>query len=286
MSFARRMSRFPAPAAALLIALVLAGAACAHAPGAHAAVEGNPAPKLGDVFALVAAARTAGRPALAIFDIDGTITDPAARNRDIFGLAFDGPGAVVNPPRPDLAAAMRALPLSEHAYEPESTLTKIGVTDTAFVRALKTRWNQDFFSNRFLLRDEAVPGAVSYLDSLRAHGCTVVYFSGRDAPRMLGGTAQSLLERGFPVGIPGTMLMLKPDKAIGDFDYKKTALDEIAGYGTVVAVFENEPRNINLLHERFPEARAFFLDTRHSARAPAVAPGIPWLKDFTGFHVP
>ncbi|MEP7029080.1 MAG: HAD family hydrolase [Candidatus Eisenbacteria bacterium] len=273
----------------LLLVVALAGAACTHAPRASQAVETKgktSGAQLGDVFARIAAARAAGRTAIAIFDIDGTLLDPAARTREIFTLAFDGPDPVVHPPRPDLAAAIRTLPLSDHAYEPESTLAKIGVTDTAFVRALKTRWSQDFFSNRFLSRDEAMPGAVSYCDSLHAHGCTIAYFTGRDAPRMYGGTAQSLLERGFPAGIPGTMLVLKPDRTLPDFEYKKSALDTFAGYGMVIAVFENEPRNINLLHERFPEALAFYLDTRHSSGAPAVDPGIAWLKDYAGFRVP
>ncbi len=285
MNFARRPYR--ARILTVLLALALAGLACAHAPCADAAKDSDSSgPVLGDVFARVAAMRAAGKTPIAIFDIDGTVTDPAGRNREIFALAFDGPDPVVHPPRPDLAAAIRALPLSAHEYDPESTLAKIGVVDTAFVRALKTRWSQDFFSNRFLSRDEAVPSAVSYLDSLYAHGCTVAYFTGRDVPRMFGGTAQALVERGFPVGVPGTMLVLKPNKAVADFDYKKGALDTFAGYGTVVAVFENEPRNINLLHERFPEALAFYLDTKHSTGAPAVAPGITWVKDFAGFRVP
>lgn len=277
----------PGLTVALALGLALAFGACAHAPRAGAA-GGEPGatrePALGDVLVRAAEARKTDRPVLAIFDIDGTLLDPGARTRDIFALALDGSGAVVNPPRPDLAQAMRALQPSQMPYEPESTLARIGVTDTAFVRALKTRWSQDFFSSRYLLRDEALPGAVAYLDSLHAHGVTVVYFTGRDAPRMLGGTAQSLLERGFPVGVTGTMLILKPDRAIPDFDYKKAALDDLARYGTVVAVFENEPRNINLLHERFPEALAFFLETTHSANAPPVQPGIARVKDYTGFR--
>ena len=283
----RHLGRNRAARALLVLAVVLGGAACAHTPRAEAAkAEGSPVSQLGDVFARAQAARAAGRPALAIFGLDGTLLDPAARTREIFALAFDGPDPVVNPPRPDLATAIRALPLTEHGYEPEATLAKIGVTDSAFVRAVVTRWNQDFFSNRFLSRDEPVPGAVSYLDSLHARGCTIVYLSGRDARRMLAGTAQSLLERGFPVGVTGTMLVLKPSRTIADADYRKGALNDLTAYGTVVAVFESEPGNINLLHERFPEALAFQLDTKHSANAPVVAPGIARALDYAGFRVP
>jgi beta-phosphoglucomutase-like phosphatase (HAD superfamily) len=264
------------------LALVLAALACAHAPLAGADGAAGPA-RLEDVLARAEKAKTGGRPVLAIFDIDGTILDPAARTRDIFVAALDGPNAVVSPEHPELAQKVRALPLESIPYAPESTLALAGIRDTAWVRALVTRWSQDFFSNRYLLRDTAIPGAVAYLDSLHARGVTIVYFTGRDAPRMLGGTAASLLDRGFPVGIAGTMLILKPDKSVPDFDYKKNALDEVARYGTVVGVFENEPRNINLLHERFPESLAFYIDTKHSPNAPPVQPGITRLPDFLGF---
>ena len=263
----------------LALSFVLSACACAHAPLAGAK---DADAKLEDVLARAAKVKD-GRPALAIFDIDGTILDPAARTRDIFALALDGPGAVVQPELPELAGRVRALPLANMPYEPESTLAQAGIRDTAMVRALKARWTFDFFSNRFLSRDKVVPNAVPYLDSLHAHGITVVYFTGRDAPRMLGGTAQALLERGFPVGVTGTMLVMKPDKALADFDYKKNALDDLARYGTVVGVFENEPRNINLLHERFPDALAFYIDTKHSPGAPPVAAGITQLPDFTSF---
>ena len=263
----------------LVLSIALSACACAHAPLAGAK---DADAKLEDVLARAAKVKD-GRPALAIFDIDGTLLDPAPRTRDIFALALDGPGAVVTPERPDLAGKIRALPSESIPYAPESTLAMAGIRDTAFVRALMTRWSQDFFSNRFLLRDAAMPGAVAYVDSLHARGVTIVYFTGRDAPRMLGGTAQSLLERGFPVGVAGTMLVMKPDRAMADFEYKKQSLDELARYGTVVGVFENEPRNINLLHERFPDAPAFYLDTRHSANAPPVAAGITQLPDYAGF---
>jgi beta-phosphoglucomutase-like phosphatase (HAD superfamily) len=283
------MTKRRAAHALLALAVVLAGAACAHAPHAEAAKADGAAaaaPQLGDVFGRVTAARAAGRPAIAIFGLDGTLVDPAARDREIFSLAFDGPDPVVNPPRPDLSTAIRALPLSEHESDPAATLAKIGVTDSAFVRAVLTRWNQDSHSNRFLTRDEPVPGAVGFVDSLYARGCTVVYLSGRDARRMLAGTAQSLFERGFPVGAPRTMLVLRPERTTPDSAYAARALDDLAAYGVVVAVFESEPARVHRLHERFPEALAFRIDTRRAATSPAPGPGVASMNDFTGFRIP
>ena len=55
-------------------------------------------------------------------------------------------------------------------------------------------------------------------------------------------------------------------------------------YGSVVAVFENEPRNINLLHDHFPDALAFYIDTKHSSGAPPVEAGITHFPDFSSFR--
>jgi len=264
----------------LLAGLAAAQSGCSAAPAPAAAAPSYRPAELSGVFARIRAARAEGKTPLAIFDIDGTILDTAPRTRDIFAAALDGPGAVVTPEKPELAARIRQLPLADYADAPESTLARVGIVDTAFVRALKTRWNQDFFSNRFLLRDTAIPGAPAYVDSLHAAGCMIVYCTGRDAPRMLGGTAAALLDRGFPVGIPRTQLVMKPDKAISDFDFKKAALADFALLGTVVAVYENEPHNINLLHTTFPSALAYYVDTKHSAGAPPVDPGIVWVQDF------
>lgn len=266
------------------LGVLLAGAACAHAPRADAAKA--PVSMADAVLARVAAARASGRPALAIFGLDGTLLDPSARTREIFALAFDGPDPVVNPPRPDLVTAIRALPLPEYEPEPGATLAKIGVTDSAFVRAVLTRWNQDFRSNRFLSRDEPVAGAVGFVDSLHARGATIVYLSARDTRRMLAGTAQSLLERGFPVGASRTMLILKPNPSVPDHDDLQAVLDDLAACGTVVAVFETEPGRIRQIHGRFPDALAVQIDTKHTADAPAVAPGVASVRDFTELRVP
>jgi hypothetical protein len=250
--------------------------ACALSAPVRAAAGPVPA----DVIARVKAARAAGRPAVVVLGLDGTLLDPAARTRDILTRALEGPGTVVTPEQPALAEQVQSLPLARYDFAPESTLARAGIVDTAMVRALTVRWTQDFYSNRFLLDDEALPGAVRYVDTLYAAGATLVYFTPRDAAHMLGGTAQGLLERGFPVGLARTQLVMRPDRRTDDLAWARATLDAIAATGDVVAVFDNEPRVVNLLHERFPKALAFVLTTPHSAGAPAVAAGVVPLPDF------
>src|SRR5262245_39203017 len=127
----------------LALSFALSACACAHAPLAGAK-DGTS--KLEDVL-VRAASHKDGRPTLAIFDIDGTILDPAARTRDIFASALDGPDPVLQPGQPEMAQRMRAIPLESMPYAPESTLAMAGIRDTALVRALVARWSFDFFSN-------------------------------------------------------------------------------------------------------------------------------------------
>jgi hypothetical protein len=54
--------------------------------------------------------------------------------------------------------------------------------------------------------------------------------------------------------------------------------------GEVVATFENEPGNANLLLEAFPDARHFLLDTVHSPEAEAPDSALIVIEDFTSFQ--
>lgn len=245
--------------------------------------EGSDAPAspdptgLGKILARVDSLVAAQQLPTVVFDLDGTLLDPAPRNRAIFSLY-----ARENPrDRKRVDAALRRLPLERYAYYPESTLARMGLTDTALVRRMKQHWSRHFFSNRFLGEDAALPGATAYVDSLWQHGAWIVYLTGRDLPRMLEGTAATLRDRGFPMGRARVTLIMKPDAAAKDREFKQSVLDDLARSGPVVGVFENEPANLNLLAERFPDAVAVFVDTNHSAGAPPVIARAYWVRGFT-----
>ena len=50
--------------------------------------------------------------------------------------------------------------------------------------------------------------------------------------------------------------------------------------GTVIAVFENEPKNLNLMADRFPQAEAVFLDSNHSPNAVPVDARASWIRSY------
>ena len=76
------------------------------------------------------------------------------------------------------------------------------------------------------------------------------------------------------------VLMMKPDPQIPDVDFKRDAVAGVAGLGEVVAVFENEPANLNVLLAGFPRARGVFLDTIHSTRPDQPSEAAAQVADF------
>ena len=59
---------------------------------------------------------------------------------------------------------------------------------------------------------------------------------------------------------------LKKEFEQDDELFKKEVSEYIDRLGEVVAVFENEPANSNILHARFPKAASFFVLTQHRGR--------------------
>lgn len=217
-----------------------------------------------------------GATPIVIFDIDGTLFDPAPRHEAIFRrYAAEHPEDA-----PALLPKLEGLPHAAYAYAPESTLHRMGVTDTALVRRIRAAWVRDFFSNRDLAADAPLPGAAAYVRDLWERGAFVVYLTGRDVPRMLEGTVASLRDHGFPVAAPRVSCVLKPEPRMRDADFKDPALDQIASVGVVCGVFENEPGNLNLMADRFPAADAIFVDTNHSPGAPPVRARASWIRSF------
>ena len=67
-----------------------------------------------------------------------------------------------------------------------------------------------------------------------------------------------MLNLGFPIGVPGTELVLKPDAAMPDTEFKRFEAPKLSRVGKVVAAFDNEPENCNILLDQFPDATIVF----------------------------
>ncbi|MDO8803899.1 MAG: HAD hydrolase-like protein [Elusimicrobiota bacterium] len=228
--------------------------------------------------------RTVGQKStLAIFDLDGTLFDN--RTRTIFILReisekFDSKA-------PQLAAAFENFRnLSIVDYSLDVTLRQLGVSRPAEIALIKQEWAKRFFSDNYQKYDMPIPGAKAYVERVHKAGATVIYLTGRDVGRMLVGTTEVLRLYGFPVGVEGTMTIVKKEAEQDDELFKREVSAYIDRLGEVVAIFENEPANSNILRARFPGASSFFVLTQHKPGAPALDPGIHRIKNFRAAERP
>lgn len=176
---------------------------------------------------------------------------------------------------------LRAQP-KDCRYEITDTARSLGVTNAAALEAINAHWQARFFTSEYALEDEPLAGAAAYVRSALSRGATVVYLTGRNRPGMGQGTEESLRRHGFPAPDGATVLLvMKDDATEKDSLYKDRALGEIVdAFGSVVAAFENEPRNLNVFARRYPAAMLIFVDTRHSPAPDLPDASASWVKDF------
>ncbi len=239
---------------------------------------------LADVARSVDAARAAGTAPVVVFDLDHTLYD--GRPRTLMILAEFAATLPVH--QQQHGVAIRSLSLDRIAYLLGDTLGAAGIIDPAVVKAAEDHWKPRFFSDDYLQLDVPLPGAVAYVQDLWQRGAVVVYLSGRNAPAMLRGTTASLQQWGFPIGVGGTQLVLKPAFDMADEAFKHTAFAQISALGTVVASFENEPGNLGAMATAWPEALPVFLDTDFNPGGAAKTPPdrARWVPDYSRYVPP
>jgi hypothetical protein len=211
-----------------------------------------------------------------VFDLDGTLFDNRPRTRVILGELADS----WRKTHPDLATRLGELRQEEMAYLLSDTLARIGVNDAARVDEAQAFWKARFFADEHLRHDEPLPGAVDFAKACYAAGAILVYLTGRDLPLMGIGSFRSLRDHGFPIGVPGTELVLKPDAAMADETFKRFEAPKLARVGSIVASFDNEPANCNTLLAQNPGCDSVLVDTQHLPGAPPLDPGVHVIADF------
>lgn len=216
------------------------------------------------------------RDAVVVFDLDDTLFETRSRTAGI--LKELGRDAQIRSQYPAESELLRNVRASSIRYDLRDSLDEVGITDSQLLETAAKFWKDRFFSNEYVLLDEVVMGGALYLQALEQKGAHIVYLTGRDIRGMGLGTRVALMENGFPKGT----LILKPDPKMDDKLFKASAIEDIRAMGEVVGVFENEPRNLNLLMKEFPLAIGVFVDTQHSS-----APDLPlenafWIGDYEG----
>ncbi len=210
-----------------------------------------------------------------VFDLDGTLMDNRPRTAAILHEF-----AATLPTHDEVRTRLAATKADELAYLLTDSLGRLGVTRTELVAAAEAFWRERFFADEHLRHDVEVPGAVAFARACYEAGAVLVYMTGRDLPLMGLGSFRSLRDLGFPIGVPGTELVLKPDANIPDEAYKRIEGPKLSRVGRVVAVFDNEPANCNALLEMHPECVSVLLDTQHLPGAPPLHPDVKVIGDF------
>jgi hypothetical protein len=253
--------------------------------GATAAVAATPATAtnpdtaiLEDVIRRVkeqhaAAVKNKGKDGVVIFDLDDTAFRCAFRTKHILqDWAAQNQDAGIR-------ERVEALEPFKMTYSLGPNLAKLLLTPEQ-TAAAKDFWGKSFFSDAYCKDDVPCAGAVDYLNAIhKAHGI-VVYLTGRDEPRMGKGTRACLKRHQFPMDDDHVGVFLKPSKDITDLVFKEQAMVEIKKLGPVIAGFDNEPGNVNLLKKQCPEAVVVHFDTVYSDNAPPLDPGILKVKTF------
>jgi len=218
-------------------------------------------------------------PPVVVFDLDGTLMDTRPRTcailRDLAQRWRTG-----NAPQVEAAERIGGARPEQLEYLLSDSLTGLGITRTELIAEAEEYWRARFFGDDDLAHDTEVPGAVRFAKDCYAAGATLVYLTGRDLPLMGLGTFKSLRDLGFPIGVAGTELVLKPDAAMPDEAFKRLAGPTLARCGNVVAIFDNEPANCNVLLAQNPEADSVLVDTQHLPGAPPLDPRVRVIGDY------
>lgn len=211
-----------------------------------------------------------------VFDLDGTLMDNRPRTGAIFRELSD----VWQPREPEMAGKLRAADPESLAYLVGDSLSQLGVSRADLVAEAEEFWRARFFRDAHLVHDVALPGAVAFARACYERGAILMYLTGRDLPFMGLGTFRSLRDLGFPIGVPGTEVVLKPDAAMADEAFKRAIAPTLARVGRVIASFDNEPGNCNVFKEVYPDCESVFVDTQHMPGAPPLGPGVRVIGDF------
>ena len=216
-------------------------------------------------------------PPVIVFDLDGTLMDNRPRSAAILreiGTSWEAR-------HPELARKLREANPDTLAYLLKDSLSILGVTATELVHEAETYWKSRFFRDEHLVHDTAVPGAVEFARDCYTAGASLVYLTGRDLPHMGLGTFRSLRDLGFPIGVAGTEVILKPNAEMPDETFKRIVAPDLRRIGKVIAAFDNEPGNCNAFLDVYPRCASVLVDTQHMPGAPAPAPGVAVITDFT-----
>jgi hypothetical protein len=246
-----------------------------YAPTLHAVPDTKTCPLTDLATASISAAQQ-GHSVQVVFDLDDTLFLVRPRKRAIFREL-----AELHPEGDATREALYRLSVSHIPYDVKEALGTVGIHHEETVKGLVDGFFARFFDGDYTRHDAPNAGAAAYLNHLHANGVKVVYLSARPEV-MMQRTIDTLVAHQFPLDLtnPAVVLKGKHEMHLGDVEFKGVKAHEIAANGPVMASFDNEPANLNVMLPAMPEATFFLLDTDHSPNPPALAMSAVVIKDF------
>lgn len=220
--------------------------------------------------------QAAESPAVVVFDLDGTLMD----NRPRIAAILHELGEHWGPQYPDAGRCCARAAAEDVVYDFVENLQRLGVRDPALHKEGLAFWRARFFADSHIRHDVEVAGAAAYAWAVHEAGAVIVYLTGRDLPNMALGSFASLRDLGFPVGVVGSELVVKPRSEMPDAEFKRTVAPTLKRVGTVIAAFDNEAENVNLFLDAHPACIGVFLDTKYAPNPPPLDPRAHVISNF------
>lgn len=232
------------------------------------------------VFATIAHATTP----VVVSDLDETLIDSSTRRL----LSFrDAMTEQCGTERRGDCAKVAGINIEEiqalsNRYDFGPLFDRIGVSST-FRTLLEKRALEIYLSGKYLDLDQAVPGAVEFIQTEQARGAKVFFVSSRYDDVQRTGTLNSLQNLGLLIEGDRNEVILRA-RGMSSIEFKKKAFAEIRRWseshgGQVELVMENEPENMNAMLDAFPGAMAVFVDGAW-LKPEAVRPGPIHVRNF------
>jgi len=220
--------------------------------------------------------QSAAAPAVVVFDLDGTLMDNRPRVVAILHELAEHWRAA----HPEASTCCARAHHDDIVYGFIENMRRLGVTEPRLHEEGFAFWKARFFADLHVKHDVEMRGARSFAWACHEAGAVVVYLTGRDLPNMALGSFASLRDQGFPIGIIGTELVVKPRFDMPDSVFKRSVAPDLKRLGVVVAAFDNEPANVNIFLETHPACLGVFLDTQYAPNPPPLDPRAQVIHSF------
>ena len=208
-----------------------------------------------------------------VFDIDSCLFDPRHRQVVIFREFASRYGVT----------ELYYIEIEHFAgWDLRQTMLNVGMTKQKLERwweKFEKFWFDRFFFSPYVGFDHPMPGAAEFVRKCCANGMKIAYLTGRHR-ETAAETIRAFERYGFPHDHKAACLFTKPLLKMNDAVFKKRALQEISKMGTPVLLVDNEPKNINIFADAYPNAMVVFVDTDHSPLPVVPYPHLPIIKSF------